>query len=281
MTCDTWNPESDTPTSNLSAQVGKSKAHDRCEHHTTTIEEAEAMSNAIHAAKKQLRLLVRQRLAGLDQANLHAQSVAVTKKILNDPIYQRAKRISIYISLPTSELRTDAIIQDALSQNKKVFVPYIPPHKDSKMEMLHLKDEEEFASLIPNKWKIREFPHAAEPSTIFSERENGLNVTTNQGLDLILMPGLAFDRHLNRLGHGRGYYDTYLHRCALFSQQHNIERPKTIALALNEQILDEGQTIPAFTVEDGHSSGHRDIKPDCILYPDGELVLDVVEGSSS
>lgn len=73
MTCDTWNPESDTPTSNLSAQVGKSKAHDRCEHHTTTIEEAEAMSNAIHAAKKQLRLLVRQRLAGLDQANLHAQ----------------------------------------------------------------------------------------------------------------------------------------------------------------------------------------------------------------
>lgn len=55
----------------------------------------------------------------------------------------------------------------------------------------------------------------------------GLNDTTKEGLDLILMPGLAFDRHLNRLGHGRGYYDTYLHRCALFSQQHGIGRPHT------------------------------------------------------
>lgn len=41
----------------------------------------------------------------------------VIAKILQHPIYKRAKRLSVYISMPTSELRTDAIIQDALSQS--------------------------------------------------------------------------------------------------------------------------------------------------------------------
>lgn len=47
-----------------------------------------------------------------------------------------------------------------------------------------------------------------------------------------------------------------------------------VALALNEQILQDDEIIPALTIEDGHSSGHRDIKPDIIIFPDGELVLD-------
>lgn len=50
--------------------------------------------------------------------------------------------------------------------------------------------------------------------------------------------------------------------------------PSTVALALNEQILDEGENIPVIEVEDGHNSGHRDIKPDLILWPEGEIYLD-------
>lgn len=50
-----------------------------------------------------------------------------------------------------------------------------------------------------------------------------------------------------------------------------------VALALNEQILPEGEEIPALTIEDGHASGHRDIKPDLIIWPDGQLVLDKLQ----
>ena len=57
------------------------------------------------------------------------------------------------------------------------------------------------------------------------------------GLDLILMPGLGFTRSGDRLGRGKGYYDTYLEK---YQKQFG-KKPTTIALAFFEQICD---TIP-------------------------------------
>ncbi|XP_077173807.1 5-formyltetrahydrofolate cyclo-ligase isoform X2 [Paroedura picta] len=70
------------------------------------------------------------------------------------------------------------------------------------------------------------------------------------GLDLILMPGLGFDKTGNRLGRGKGYYDTYLKRCT----HHHKGKPYTIALAFKEQICD---VVPA---------SENDMKVDEILF---------------
>lgn len=71
------------------------------------------------------------------------------------------------------------------------------------------------------------------------------------GLDLILLPGVAFTRNGGRLGHGMGYYDKYLdehfnrnpHRRSdeQLNLDQKISQKKTIllGLALNEQIVDE------------------------------------------
>lgn len=55
------------------------------------------------------------------------------------------------------------------------------------------------------------------------------------GLDLILMPGLGFDKNGNRLGRGKGFYDLYLQR----SMKHPKGKPYTIALAFKEQLCEQ------------------------------------------
>lgn len=76
------------------------------------------------------------------------------------------------------------------------------------------------------------------------------------GLDLILMPGLGFDRSGRRLGRGKGFYDNYLERCST----HTRGKPYTIALAFKEQLCQE---IP---------TDDRDMLVDKVLYEDDDLM---------
>ncbi|KAL7006691.1 hypothetical protein EMMF5_003858 [Cystobasidiomycetes sp. EMM_F5] len=193
-------------------------------------------SSTIQAAKKALRGAMKAKLQSVSEESVVKQSDIVIKKILQHPWYTNAKRVSVYTSMPHSELQTDKIIHDALttshpSPSKEVFLPYTPRGSTAPMRMLKLRDLTDLASLRPNSWGIREFDAGSA-----QEREDALAEDgSGQGLDLILMP---------------------------------------VALALNEQILDEGENIPVIEVEDGHNSGHRDIKPDLILWPEGEIYLD-------
>ena len=58
------------------------------------------------------------------------------------------------------------------------------------------------------------------------------------GLDLVLLPGVAFTVHGWRLGHGRGYYDRFL-----WEHKRRFGRfPTTIALAFSEQMRPEVPT---------------------------------------
>ena len=50
----------------------------------------------------------------------------------------------------------------------------------------------------------------------------------------MIMPGVAFDREGNRLGHGMGYYDVYLKR---YKERFG-NYPRTIAVAFKQQIVE-------------------------------------------
>jgi 5-formyltetrahydrofolate cyclo-ligase len=128
--------------------------------------------------------------------------------------------------MPQGEISTTSIVRDALASGKEVFIPYthklaetgkesIQP-KVSVMDMLRLESMEEFESLRPDKWGIPSLDKASIPlkqnclggSGVLPERPRGS--TSDLGLDLVVMPGMAFDTELRRLGHGKGYYDYFL-----------------------------------------------------------------------
>lgn len=159
------------------------------------------------------------------------QANNATASLLAMPEYRAAKRISVYLSMPTGEINTSGIVRDALAKGKKVFIPYTynlsrPEEGQPKsiMDMVELQSMKDFESLEPDKWDI-----PTPTSDSISSRENcfgGTGISNGQttrdgedtGLDLIVMPGMAFDSNLGRLGHGKGFYDYFLTRCQQVSR---------------------------------------------------------------
>ena len=137
--------------------------------------------------------------------------------------------------MPKGEVVTRAIIKDALRQGKRIFVPYIYESKTqvqskprSAMDMVSLHSKSDYEALEPDAWGI---PSVAEnslaersrilkefkdlPSPVPEIVDNSESISSSKGtesrrLDLIIMPGVAFDRGLGRLGHGKGFYDCFL-----------------------------------------------------------------------
>ena len=183
----------------------------------------------IKDAKSDLRKQMKGKLSALDENKISQQSQKAQNLILSLPQYAQAKRLSIYLSMPKSEAQTDLLVQHALKNGKKVFVPYIHKPSGSKrkvIDMLRLHSLDEFEQgLTSDKWGIPSLP-----SDSVESRENAMGgksvsngeepVETYDGegrgdegtLDLVVVPGVAFDEGMNRLGHGAGFYDAYFTR---------------------------------------------------------------------
>ena len=114
------------------------------------------------------------------------------------------------------------------------------------MLMVQLKSMQDFYNLKKNKWDI--------PEPLLSDSR--LNVFDHEKfLDLIIMPGLAFDKAGNRLGYGKGYYDKFLLKCFEKAKESGKPPPKTIAIGLSSNYFENIPIEP------------HDIKPDLIILP--------------
>ncbi len=111
--------------------------------------------------------------------------------------YRSAATVLWYVSMP-SELATVPGIEAALADGKRVAVPWCDG------DDLGLWRLEAVGELEPGTWGIPEPPPArrGEPARRIAP----------EAIDLVVVPGLAFDRRGRRLGHGKGYYDRLLAR---------------------------------------------------------------------
>jgi 5-formyltetrahydrofolate cyclo-ligase len=159
--------------------------------------------------KKQIRSYIVGIKHTLDDDTLLSNSKAVTDKILNLPQYKAAEKVFIFCSI-NREIDTKFIIQDALANNKIIALPKVDNN-----EMIFHKVKG-FDELNDGFFGVRE-PSIFSPIVKYTENS------------IVIVPGVAFDNNLNRLGYGGGYYDRFFHK-----------NPKAfkVAIAHDFQILD-------------------------------------------
>ncbi|KAI2624800.1 nagb/rpia/CoA transferase-like protein [Xylaria nigripes] len=244
-------------------------------------QQPQMISSPLHVAKTHLRSLMKQRLSKLSPAAITLQSNAVFDTLSSFKPYEDAKNVGVYLSMPGCEIQTDSIVRHALASGKQVFVPYLyksglPPGEGPVrlMDMVSLNGLQDYELLQRDRWGI-----PSVDSATVHERQRSLAGSSGDGsarapLDLILLPGVAFDLDpetgsVRRLGHGKGFYDYFLHRYALATDTEKIlsnTRPSVLlyALALKEQFLSptSGEAIPV---------GPHDQTLDGIILGDGQV----------
>ena len=116
----------------------------------------------------------------------------IFNQLINSDIYKSSKKIFTYVSFG-SEVDTKGFIKYALNDDKEI---YVPKTDKANKEMVAIKINS-LDNMNVDKWGILE-PKSVDKNKI------------SEDFDLVIMPGVAFDRDGNRIGYGGGYYDKYI-----------------------------------------------------------------------
>ena len=109
------------------------------------------------------------------------------------PCWQKAESLALYMPAK-GETGTDLLLESALADGRRVFYPRVLG-RDGAMEFVQVQGLADFGLGAFGIMEPRP-ALAGEPEWAFSP-------------DLVVVPGLAFDRRGRRLGFGGGYYDHY------------------------------------------------------------------------
>jgi len=140
----------------------------------------------------------------------------IMARLMALPEYERAATVMFYVDV-RSEVRTRPSLEVALSSGKQIVVPHCV---GGDLELFRLAAMEDL--------EIGTYGILEPTGRLLDLPDRKADV---RELDLILVPGVAFDRRGGRLGHGKGYYDKLLRN----------RRPDTplVALAFECQLFPE------------------------------------------
>lgn len=178
--------------------------------------------------KNQLRSEMKILINSLNISTIKDQSSLQQAKVMGLKCYKESKVISVYLPMP-KELQTYEILENAFSNGKRVFVPKVTGSKPNDMIMIELDSIIQLNSFSRSKWGIPEPP-------IEMVKESNCDILKD--IDLVLLPGVAYDKNCNRLGHGKGYYDYFLEKLQKSKIENSLPKATLIGLSLNEQLID-------------------------------------------
>ncbi len=165
--------------------------------------------------KEEIRRNILKKRHSLSKEDIRDKSRQVFLNLAETVEYINSQNIMFYVAT-RSEVQTEEMIKMSIKMGKNVFVPIILP---------------ECLNLAPS--KIFDFDIELEKGKkgILEPKKEYYRLFPPENIDLIIIPGVAFDLNGNRIGRGFGYYDNFLKKVR--------SSAKIVALAFEMQIAKE------------------------------------------
>jgi len=165
--------------------------------------------------KHKIRKHIKDKFKAYSTLEKSRKSDIIRGKLFNEEEFKKAKVVMFYVSLK-DEVDTLLMIDEALKAGKRIAVPVI------------LKEEKRLiAGEIHNRLEDLESQHFG----IYQPKQDRVKEIPLDDIDLVVVPGVAFDRKNIRLGRGHGYYDRFLSGLP--------KTTKAIGLAFDFQVLED------------------------------------------
>ena len=146
---------------------------------------------SIDEAKRRLRREMQALRREVGEAARAAAGDAVAERVLASPEFDAARRVALYVALP-DELPTDRLLHAVLDSGRALLLPRA--RADGRLDFARVVD---LHGLVRGRFGALEPPPDAPVARLAAA-------------DLVLGPGVAFDRRGGRLGRGLGAYDRSL-----------------------------------------------------------------------
>lgn len=159
--------------------------------------------------KQKIRSRILLKLKIQKEEDRNRKSKLIKTKLFRARVFKKAKKVMFFISFG-GEVNTQDMIKETQEMGKIVAVPVCRKNRVIRPSILSTK-----AKLVRGLYEIYEpaIKRFIDP----------------EALDLVVVPGVAFDKSGNRLGRGKGYYDCFLHKLP--------DKTVSIGLAYDFQIL--------------------------------------------
>lgn len=164
--------------------------------------------------KKVLRRQALSARRSLSKEEVQIKSRKIEANLFNLSVFLRANLVLFYLSLP-EEVQTYSMIQSTLERGKRVAVPVIADLKEKEILPCEIRPG---VKLVPGPLGVPQ-PESSHRYPVEPE-----------SIDLVIVPGVAFDKEGGRVGFGAGFYDRFLGELP--------PRSKFVALAFECQLVD-------------------------------------------
>ena len=165
--------------------------------------------------KEEIRRDILKKRHSLSKDYIKNKSQQIFLKLAESVEYINSRNIMFYVAT-RNEVQTEDIIKTSIKMGKNISVPIILP---------------EYINLAPS--KIFDFDVELEKGKkgILEPKKEYYRLFPPENIDLMIIPGVAFDLSGNRIGRGFGYYDNFLKKIR--------SSTKIIALAFEMQIVEK------------------------------------------